>query len=805
MGRAVRFVTVFALSLALERMASAQTDPGALGPRPWSSGDYGSFSQLAGVPGSNVELRARVYYPSTASGSETFPVVYFLHGDHATNCYNPSTGAVSDKWPCTPDQPIPHYTGFGYVGSILASYGIVVISISANGINAVPDSTSTGLVERVALIQKHIEWWGIANRNGAAPFGLTNRVDFSRMAVVGHSKGGHAVVRFATVNPPAGLRAVMSIAPTGSPGENPVVNKPFAMMLAYCDGDVSDLQGIGRVDKARYVNVDDEAPKYSFLVLGANHNFFNRTWTPGTGAEDFNPGSSDDSSGTDVHCSPTTGKRVTAAGQRYIANGYINAFLRKHLLGATQFEAVLKGDLALPAPPTNGAVMVGYIPGAHDRKEINSVLSSSARTVNELGGAVTVTCNGAACPATSPLFSASVCTTAACRSNSGTLIQRSTHFGSGGSLNALRLGWTNTGGRIANTLPDLDRDVSNFRTLQLRVAQLPYSTPPTSETSQDFSVVLRGTDGRESSVRAQNVSTELYYPPGGRKGIVMNTLRVPMSSFSNVNFSNIASIDLFMNRTTTGNLLVSDLALVDPVVYGFKASYSGLFTYGVQTGSAHNACNWTSTGQICTMPSSETIHYCYDSSFTSAAGRGLLEHDVPVFAAAVGVPTPIASFVDLGFKMVKHASCSDPEVQLIIDGAACSGTNSSSIKGYVCTTFPALTSDNELEVIANTPWPAPGSYYTWGRNGGRTTLHLDIADIINAANPVSVLKHAAYHGLGWIIGLGARTDNAFLYTSTNVANQKNGWTEAEACRARSFRRAADKDKFEIGVYCGPDS
>jgi hypothetical protein len=53
---------------------------------------------------------------------------------------------------------------------------------------------------------------------------------------------------------------------------------PFAVLLPYCDGDQEDLDGTGFFDGARYSLGGDTAPKYTFEVMGANHNHFNTVY-----------------------------------------------------------------------------------------------------------------------------------------------------------------------------------------------------------------------------------------------------------------------------------------------------------------------------------------------------------------------------------------------------------------------------------------------------------------------------------------------------------------------------------------------
>jgi hypothetical protein len=55
-----------------------------------------------------------------------------------------------------------------------------------------------------------------------------------------------------------------------------------SVLLPYCDGDVSDLHGQHYYDDTNDAVEDDGSFKSSLLMLGANHNFFNREWSPGS-------------------------------------------------------------------------------------------------------------------------------------------------------------------------------------------------------------------------------------------------------------------------------------------------------------------------------------------------------------------------------------------------------------------------------------------------------------------------------------------------------------------------------------------
>ena len=77
---------------------------------------------------------------------------------------------------------------------------------------------------------------------------------------MGHSRGGEGVVQHFVLNKclgsPYGIKAVLPLAPVDF--NRPIVDDvPLSVILPYCDGDVSDLQGIHFYDDALYTSPGD--------------------------------------------------------------------------------------------------------------------------------------------------------------------------------------------------------------------------------------------------------------------------------------------------------------------------------------------------------------------------------------------------------------------------------------------------------------------------------------------------------------------------------------------------------------------
>lgn len=567
-------LSVLTLTVGMKAAQAQTPDPGAAGPLAVTREEYNYGNQAfvpTGFPAS-VELIASVHYPTGLAGGP-YPVVVFLHGRHST-CYRGTTVAL--RWPCASNQqPIPSYQGYDYIASNLASNGYIVISISANGISAYDNQvTDLGMQARAELIQRHLNQWNTFNTAGAAPFGtkFVGKVNLQKVGTMGHSRGGEGIVKHyvynASLGSPYGIKAVFPLAPVDF--NRPVANNvPLSVVLPYCDGDVNDNQGVHFYDDARYNVAGDAKPKHTIQVMGGNHNYYNTIWTPGL----FAAGTADDwtayttGGSLDPHCGTGAGnKRLTAAQQRGTGLAYISAVMRAYVGGETQFLPILTGEAPPPASAQTTNLYVSYhAPDtAATRRDVNRLLTSTNLTTNTLGGATTQTaltphdlCGGAS-PQPQHCLPATQATT---RQPHTTPSARSSARG----LSQLRTGWSSVG-TYKNDLPLGSRDVSSFKWLTFRVGVNFADSRNASGIAQNFTVILTDGSGAVSSVRVGDVSNVLFYPPGTTVSVpkvFLNTARMPLTSFSGVNLSDIRSVQFRFDQNLQGALLISDLAFAN--------------------------------------------------------------------------------------------------------------------------------------------------------------------------------------------------------------------------------------------------
>ncbi len=256
-----------------------------------------------------TELWASIHYPKDISTtSDKLPLILMLHGNHATcaslsdpqrsmSCEYTETGNCPTDF-----APIPNHAGYDYLATNLASHGYIVVSINANRGITCGDGTEEdwGLnLARGKLVLKHLsvlyQWATTGNAPeslGLPTNALIGKIDFSAVGFMGHSRGGEGVRAaynlyrdenspWPTRIPGLTVKAIFEIGAVD--GQTPRVLDAYGthwnQLLPMCDGDVSSLEG--RMPFERMLNQGDNASnaqKSLYEVWGANHNFFNTEW-----------------------------------------------------------------------------------------------------------------------------------------------------------------------------------------------------------------------------------------------------------------------------------------------------------------------------------------------------------------------------------------------------------------------------------------------------------------------------------------------------------------------------------------------
>lgn len=242
----------------------------------------------------NLQVRGSMYYPTNKPTGA--PVIILVHGNHGGCKVGggypvgsvPSGGSAPG---CTEfnrnDQ------GYSYLAENLATWGYAVASIDQDQLMSYQDqSGAKGMHQRRLMIAAQLD--GLYEANQApVPLDadhnledrLVGKLDFTKIGLMGHSRGGDAVTSFMDYNrtrPAPGrkyhIAGVISLAPVDYERRAPY-GSAYLTILPACDGDVSNLQGARFYERGQRVDPGDPFPKIQMYLHGANHGNFNTVWS----------------------------------------------------------------------------------------------------------------------------------------------------------------------------------------------------------------------------------------------------------------------------------------------------------------------------------------------------------------------------------------------------------------------------------------------------------------------------------------------------------------------------------------------
>lgn len=246
-------------------------------------------SDVLGITMDKAPLRATVYRPNAIG---KFPIVFILHGNHA------------------PEEP--SFQGHAYLQQHLASHGYIAVAIDQDFLNGAFGEMDA----RAIILLRHMQLW----RKWNTTFGNTyyNKVDMTKVALVGHSRGGEAIAVAKVLNTlhssslttapdyyKFNIAALFSIAPTDkyiltdtdpktqlpyfanpSNPNDPALSSPivlddvaYATLYGSHDEDVGFFYGQNQYERAQRATLGTPTHiKAAYMVNGANHKHFNSIW-----------------------------------------------------------------------------------------------------------------------------------------------------------------------------------------------------------------------------------------------------------------------------------------------------------------------------------------------------------------------------------------------------------------------------------------------------------------------------------------------------------------------------------------------
>lgn len=344
-----------------------------------------------------VRVKGQLCHPADAKdktklpeGKDRLPIVILIHGNHEAVVFNlVDTGGArrtvvtlsGNTLTFIPARAtgvtfeVPNHLGYTNLQEHLATQGIVSVSIDTNAANELNSLMAFRGELGLAMLDHLRE----LDKDAKSP--LHRRLDFTRVGIIGHSRGGDAVAILAAKNSRRkvkeryGIRSVVQIAPTDFTGMtnaalrmNTPVTDSYLVVYGSHDGDVSGAFDPAELSQAwgfggtGFRHYDRSGTQRAMVFIhGATHNRFNSVWidparNPPGGARDLASKQADndvDARTVDpalpaaASDPPGPGKRdrrvLSAAAHRTLMREYIGGWLFKQLLGATGSAALFNG------------------------------------------------------------------------------------------------------------------------------------------------------------------------------------------------------------------------------------------------------------------------------------------------------------------------------------------------------------------------------------------------------------------------------------------------------------------------------
>lgn len=228
-----------------------------------------------GFDAGELPINGRVWYPE---GAGPFPLALIVHGDHEMQDYSDA--------------------GYDYLGELLASRGIILASVDQNFLNISWSDFRGRLVEendaRAWLLLEHLKVWHDWNKTKGHLF--SNKIDSTKIALMGHSRGGGSIAHAALFNRLKhypddarikfdynfNINSLVAIAPVDGqyePGgsRTPLQNINYFVLHGSQDGEVTSYVGSKQYERVTFSDTTYNF-KAGVYIRGANHGQFNSSW-----------------------------------------------------------------------------------------------------------------------------------------------------------------------------------------------------------------------------------------------------------------------------------------------------------------------------------------------------------------------------------------------------------------------------------------------------------------------------------------------------------------------------------------------
>jgi len=466
----------------------------------------------------NVRMKAHVFFPADnpgvvdpaliSSALPNYPLIVVIHGNGHD------------------------YTSYDFLLQHLARNGFVAASIDVRYFNGGSDVHGMRGQGRAEMLFHHL-----TVLRGKFGTKLQNNI-----GIMGHSRGGEAVVKAARINQQQGythnINAVISLAPTDQYGTEELRGswvKPYFVLYGSRDGDVSGgpPYTVGYTVAQCGFALYDRAvgnKKSMCFVYRATHNGFI------TSNSDF-----------------TVGVEPVATQQAF-TKAYMNAFFRWHLRNEPQWEGMFQGEWTPASVSSTGA------------KSYMQYRDTTPKTVDNfedlpvnwqqstIGGSVTHNMTLPVDPTEDKMSAAIV----------AGLDPKSPH-----DTRGLKIRWDNIGDRLEFSIPPGQSDIRAYSVLSFRVTQKIDSLVNPVNQSQNFRVALKDGANNERAVRVSpfyDIPFPDIRPDAANAKSAMNTVRIPLTSYTIVcagqvivNLANVTTLSFLFSEIGTGEIEIDEV------------------------------------------------------------------------------------------------------------------------------------------------------------------------------------------------------------------------------------------------------
>ena len=494
------------------------------------SGVYQSKTSAHQMP---YEIRGIMAVPK---GAGPFPIVLISHGNHEEL-----------------DQSKRLDTGFDYLVKGLAEKGYIAISMDMLKPYIQSFGGNDDYIEKMtAVANDHIDGLLAANggNSGLFPIDLVGKIDFDRLALIGHSRSGAAIFQIGAelLSKDLTVKSYLSLAPAADFWAR-FQDASIAFLVPQYDGDVIQLDGIFMFD---YLAGRFKGDHSLTVLMGANHNFFNRNIER------------DDSSS---HQAENGHPPMTREEQEAFLVNFATAFLDSslgqrdsfYLTGQPQPNKMfghyvnrvlrMNGSLDLIKPDSTAGFTAL---GASVRHAVDSVFYNSDELLVNT--------------ATTSILKTIL---------DGTFDKEDDTFEYlAVNRDLIVIEWTNNNSSVKIT-PSIS-DFSSSRSLTIHI--IPDSASELNKQGEAlrFSILLCDSSGNSASISCAPGQMALTPYAGKHEKTVisddfiieywspttpMGMLNIPLSSFNGVDLSSIMSVELIFDQSTNGSLFLGGIQL----------------------------------------------------------------------------------------------------------------------------------------------------------------------------------------------------------------------------------------------------